>query len=263
MNISLAKLISRNSFVFIILVSFYMNCYADYRSNNLEGFNWYNEKDLELEKEDNVKSEVPSQKEELPEYEKNIRSLQARHKAAHRRALDNPTKDNLLEELRLEKEMMNKSKIYAERRVAVAAISPEYIDMKSHSNVLHRSVQERVEKKEMDAKLNKLSQRWGLILQIQDDCLHCHTFAPIVLEFANKYGFELLAASASGNEFKGISGVVDSGEMVMFNPKRETPILYLVKMDGKEVFPISRGINSEMQIILNIEMIDKQLRKLF
>lgn len=239
------------------------------RGKILQGYNWYSEqknkdKDKEIDKEGKkLQQERLEPNEELPEYEKNIRKLQARLNKAHRMALDNPTTDNLLEELRIEKEMIQKSQIYGERKVAVAMMDSELTNIKKHSNILHRSVQEDVEKEENFEKLYKLSKEWGLILQVQRDCKHCHAFAPIVLELAEKYGFELLAATDNGEDFEFIEGVEDKGEMELFNPNRETPILYLVKSDGKEVLPISRGINSEEQIIINIMTIDKHIRKLF
>ena len=251
----------------ILQVSVVASSYAA-PHKELEGFNWYNEKPIVLKKEKLKKPTAEVSKtdldiKDLPQYEKNIRSLKARHKKAHRQALDDPTIEHLLEELRLEKEMMNKSRVYGERRVAVTMLDSQFTNMKEHSNVLHRRVQEQVDSKEMLEKLTKLSEDWGLILQVQDNCQHCHSFAPIVLEFANNYGFQVLAASKDGHDFKQIEGVKDHGEMVQFNPSRVTPVLYLVKSDGKEVIPISRGIHSEDEIITYIKRIDKHLRRLF
>jgi conjugal transfer pilus assembly protein TraF len=255
-----------------ILVIF--SSYAMPEPQKLEGFNWYNEKKEELRQKENERLEKTMQEnlsdvvlkekpEELPEYEKNIRSLQKRHKEAHRQALDNPTTENLLRELRIEREMMDKSKQYAERRVVIAMLDSKLHDMSEHSNVLHRRVQDGVEEKEIAEKLSFLSKDWGLVLQIEQDCHHCHAFAPIVLEFAEAFGFQLIAASKDGSDFNGIEGVRDMGKMLVFNPERLTPMLYLVKGDGKEVFPISRGINNQAQIIENIKAIDKHLRRLF
>jgi len=244
-----------------------MQCYAKERISLLEGFNWYNEKPvIKQKKKESLKEEDKSTKQEnkeLPQYEKNIRSLQERHEQAHRRALDQPTQENLLAELRLEKEMMSKSQVYGERRVTVAMLDSEFSNIKDHSNVLHRRVQDQIDDKDNFKKLNGLSQNWGIVLQTSEDCPHCHAFAPIVLEFANKYGFQLLASNKAGQDFHGIEGIQDNGEMLVFNPSRETPMLYLIKGDGKEVFPISRGINSADQIIININNIDKHIRRLF
>jgi hypothetical protein len=140
------------------------------RIKSLQGFNWYNEKpEQKNEKVENTPKQATAQTvpaEELPVYEKNIRSLQERHKKAHRQALDNPTTENILTEMYLEKEMMQKSQLYGERRVALAMMSNEFTDMKAHSNVLHKRVQEEIEDKEIHQKLSKLSQEWGLILQV-------------------------------------------------------------------------------------------------
>ena len=262
-------------FVIITISCYASSCYAtssDVKAKNrtriLEGFNWYNEKPMPpKKKKDEFVTEKTSpaklEKEKLPEYEQNIRSLQERHKQAHRRALDNPTQSNLLAELRLEKEMMRKSQIYGERRVAVAMLSSEFSNMEAHSNVLHRNLQKEIDDKENFVKLTKLSTDWGIVLQVSEDCVHCHRFAPIILEFAQKYGFQLLAANNTGEDFYGIEGIIDNGEMLVFNPNRETPMLYLIKADGKEVLPISRGINSSDQIISNIHKIDKHIRRLF
>ena len=83
------------------------------------------------------------------------------------------------------------------------------------------------------------------------------------MEFAQKYGFQLLAANKKGEDFKGIKGITDNDEMLMFNPTRVTPLLYLIKSNGREVFPISRGINSANQILTNIKNIDKHIQRLF
>ena len=214
----------------LILILFFtasLSSFASGRTVPLEGYNWYNEKSEEKKEKpvDREQSTISSvqQEPELPEYERNIRSLQDRHEKAHRQALDNPTKENILAELRLEKEMMNKSQLYGERRVAVAMLDSQFTDMKAHSNVLHKRVQEEIDEVEAARNLAKLNQDWGLILQVEEDCPHCHAFAPIVLELANKYGFQLLAANKNGADFNGIKGIADNGQMLLFNPNRETP----------------------------------------
>jgi conjugal transfer pilus assembly protein TraF len=238
---------------------------GDY-ADQFQGFNWYNEI-FEEEKKERKKAEEQNAPKNaapaLPDYEKNIRSLQKRHREAHRRALDNPTTENILIELRLEREMLRKSKLYGERRVAVALLDSDAVNMKEHSNILHRRVNEELEDRDNVTKLRNLSEKWGLVLQVAANCVHCHAFAPIVLSFAEKYGFQLLAASKDGKDFGGIEGVLDVGQMLKFNPSRLTPILYLIRGDGKEVLPISKGIHSEDQIIQHIKYIDKHITRLF
>ena len=252
----------------LIIQAFTFNAFATDNSR-LKGFNWYGKveqekKEPEIKKpEDKQAPKATPKEEELPEYEKNIGDLKRRHKEAHRRALDNPTNENLLAELYIEKEMMNKSKLYAERRVAVAKLDAQFTDMQHHSNVLHRSVQDQVVAAEDSKKLKSLGKDWGLILQISEECPHCHVYGPIVKSFAKEHNIQLLAASKNGEDFDGIEGVRDIGQMLLFNPKRATPVLYLVKSDGKEVWPIDRGVRSANEIIQRIKQIDKHVRRLF
>lgn len=264
----ISELRMREVFAILMIMFFFLSdidiARGDY-ADQFRGFNWYNEvfeeekKEKRAEEQNRQKNAAPS----LPDYEKNIRSLQKRHREAHRRALDNPTTENILIELRLEREMLRKSKLYGERRVAVALLDSENVNMKEHSNVLHRRVNEELEDKDNIGKLKNLSKEWGLVVQVSENCLHCHSFAPILLSFAEKYGFQLLAASKDGKNFEGIEGVMDAGQMLKFNPTRATPILYLLKGDGKEVWPISKGIHNEDQIIQNIKYIDQHIRRLF
>jgi conjugal transfer pilus assembly protein TraF len=253
--------------ILILCLTIAVNSFASGRTVPLEGYNWYNEKSEGKQEKPVDRKESSNkfvqQEPELPEYEKNIRSLQEEHNQAHRKALDNPTIENILAELRLEKEMLRKSQLYGQRRVAIGMLDSQFTDMKAHSNVLHRRVQEEIDEVEVAKNLEKLSQDWGLILQVEGNCRHCHAFAPIVLKLANKYGFQLLAASKDGTDFHGIEGIADNGQMLLFNPNRETPMLYLIKSNGREILPISRGINSEDQIIINIKNIDKHIRRLF
>jgi conjugal transfer pilus assembly protein TraF len=253
--------------ILILFLTASLTSFASGRTVPLEGYNWYNEKSEGKQEKPVDRKESSNkfvqQEPELPEYEKNIRSLQEEHNQAHRKALDNPTIENILAELRLEKEMLRKSQLYGQRRVAIGMLDSQFTDMKAHSNVLHRRVQEEIDEVEVAKNLEKLSQDWGLILQVEGNCRHCHAFAPIVLKLANKYGFQLLAASKDGTDFHGIEGIADNGQMLLFNPNRETPMLYLIKSNGREILPISRGINSEDQIIINIKNIDKHIRRLF
>lgn len=265
------KMLNLGQLLFLFLIMILLSsrlCMAKTDERLLQGYNWYSES-METQKkqqpleENSTKLENKTKEIELPEYERNIRKLQKQHEEAHRRALDKPTLENIIKELYYEKIMTDKASLYAARRVTAANILPQLIDMKSHSNVLHQRISDEQQKHEDQQKLFTLSKGWGLILQVQDDCPYCHIFAPIVKEFAADNGFQLLAASSRGKKFEDIEGVVDRGQMQLFNPKGLTPMLYLLKNDGSEVLPISRGINNKVQIVENIKNINKHVRRLF
>jgi type I site-specific restriction-modification system R (restriction) subunit len=109
--------------ILILFLTASLTSFASGRTVPLEGYNWYNEKSEGKQEKPVDRKESSNkfvqQEPELPEYEKNIRSLQEEHNQAHRKALDNPTIENILAELRLEKEMLRKSQLYGQRRVAM------------------------------------------------------------------------------------------------------------------------------------------------
>ena len=237
-------------------------------NRELQGYNWYSEvaeKEQQQKDKDPQESKLDGTKNgpELPEYERNIRQLKRKRKEAHRRAVDQPSFENILAELYYERMMSDKATLYSSRRVAVANMLPQLINMDAHNNVLHQRISNEQHSRADYQKLLSLSKEWGLILQVQDECAYCHVFAPIVKDFAQEHGFELLAASRDGQSFEGIEGVVDRGQMRIFNPRGLTPMLYLLKHDGSEVLPISRGINNAVKITENIMSIDKHIRRLF
>jgi len=69
--------------------------------------------------------------------------------------------------------------------------------------------------------------------------------------------------SRKGASYHGIESVIDNGKLDFINPKLEAPVLYLTSSNGKEIFPIARGINNSDQIIQNINNVNKHFRKLF
>ena len=119
---------------------------------------------------------------------------------------------------------------------------------------------------ENDYKLKKLAKNWGLILQIDNLCSYCQVFAPIVKQFANKYGFQLIFVSNSETNSKtrlqGISIIKDTGLLKTLNPENIVPVLYLVESSGKQIYPITRNIINEDKIIENIMAIDSHYQKL-
>ena len=239
--------------------------YAANKDRVLEGYNWYSEKqdisdDIDHDKNDSSTIAEGALK---SKEEQNVELLKENYRKAHLRALDNPTFENVLEEMILEQKMMDKSKQYSYQRLAVSMLDNRFISGENSSNVLHRRLQEKKEQEANREKLSMLAKDWGLVLQVSQDCSYCHTFAPIVGRMAEKYGFELLAASRSGEYFAGIKGVRDEDELIELNPRRETPMLYLIKSDGKEVYPIARGVTTEAQVIKNIKLIDRQVQRLF
>ncbi|KDO03231.1 conjugal pilus assembly protein TraF [Rickettsia tamurae subsp. buchneri] len=122
-------------------------------------------------------------------------------------------------------------------------------------NSLHKKLYEVRQEEENSKKLRLLAKDWGLILQVNQGYEYCHAFTPIVLEFANKYKFQLLLVSNDGKNFEHIKTTRDTGLLSRLNPTNLVPVLYLVDSSGKQIYPVARGIINEDKIAENILLI--------
>ncbi|AFC74910.1 F plasmid transfer operon family protein [Rickettsia parkeri str. Tate's Hell] len=129
-------------------------------------------------------------------------------------------------------------------------------------NSLHKKLYEVRQEEENSQKLRLLAKDWGLILQVNQGCNYCQTFTPIVLEFANKYKFQLLFVSNDGENFEHIKTTRDTGLLSRLNPTNLVPVLYLVDSSGKQIYPVARGIINEDKIAKNILLIVQHYNRL-
>ena len=244
-------------------------------SNNRQqpkGFLWYNEELVqELPSETNKppSSEIPlplnskqepSSKQEP--YDQRIEALKRDFNRSQRKALDNPTVENIIIAQRLHKQILEKSHKFAAMWQLASLLDYKLINSNEPANSLHKKLHEVNQKENNSAKLKYLSKSWGLILQVSSECSYCHAFAPIVRQFASKYGFQLLFVSSSGVLFEDVQTAKDTGLLKQLNPEHIVPTLYLVDSKGQQIYPIARSIINEDKIAENILTIDQHYHKL-
>ncbi|CAG7600018.1 hypothetical protein MHYMCMPASI_01146, partial [Hyalomma marginatum] len=85
--------------------------------------------------------------------------------------------------LRLHKEILDKSHKFA-TMWQPATLLDYRLTNNICANSLHKRLYEVKQEEKNSAKLRFLDQDWGLILQVNQGCSYCHTFAPIAQEFA-------------------------------------------------------------------------------
>jgi len=90
-----------------------------------------------------------------------------------------------------------------------------------------------------------------------EGCIYCQRFIPIVEAAQKTYGFKVLAISDFGGNFGPFEGQKDTGLISNLNPEGEAPLLFLIHKDGKEIYPIARGITDLEQIGDHILMVIK------
>ncbi len=222
-----------------------------------QGFLWYNEDHaytLEILK---FSQDKKKQEPELEPYDQRIEALKKEFNRAKRKALDDPTLENIIIAQRLQKQIMEKAHKFATMWQLATILDHQLSNINEPTNSLHKRLYEEKQGQENDYKLKKLAKNWGLILQIATNCAYCKAFAPIVKQFANKYGFQLIFVGGNEEKFQDVTTVKDTGLLKKLNPENIVPVLYLIASDGRQIYPIVRSIVSEDKIIDNILTIDQ------
>lgn len=221
-----------------------------------QGFLWYNEQ--QMEETNKLQSHDASSLSKLKQesydeiYDQRIEDLKQQFNRAQRQALDNPTLNNIIIAQRLHKQILEKSHQFATMWQLASFLDYRLTNIHEPVNSLHKRLYEIRQAEENSENLRFLARNWGLILQVNQDCNYCHAFSPIVKEFADKYGFQLLLVSNNGENFADIKTTKNTGLLNKLNPKYFVPALYLVDSCGTQIYPVARGIISEDKIAENI-----------
>jgi conjugal transfer pilus assembly protein TraF len=195
-------------------------------------------------------------------YDQRIEELKQKFNDAERKALDNPTLENVIKAQKWQKIIMEKSQKFAAMWQLATLIDHSLTNANEPVNSLHKRLYQEATEQVNNNKLTNLAKDWGLILQVSNNCPYCQAFAPIAKQFASKYGFQLLFVSNNGTDFQNIKTSKDTGLLQALNPENIVPILYLVDSSGKRIYPVARGIISEDKIIENIVTIDLHYQNL-
>ncbi|WP_375318657.1 conjugal transfer protein TraF [Candidatus Tisiphia endosymbiont of Oplodontha viridula] len=229
-------------------------------SNKPQGFLWYNEEQMQ-ESPPYSRSKL-SLEVKQESHDQRIETLKQQFNRSQRKALDNPTLENVIKAQKWQKIIMEKSQKFAAMWQLATLIDHSLINNNEPSNSLHKKLYQEATEQVNNNKLVNLAKDWGLILQVSNNCPYCQAFAPIAKQFASKYGFQLLLVSSNGTDFQNVKTSKDTGLLRALNPENIVPILYLVDSSGKRIYPVARRIISEDKIIENIVTIDLHYQNL-
>ena len=262
-------MIIRYAIIVIVLLSVSVTneAFALFTKTPPEGFLWYNEnlpKKAETQQKETAKQRDNLEHPPINDWGQRLENLKQRLEQAEKKALDNPTLANVLQAQRLQKLVVDKAEKFATMWQLAALIDAKLINFEEHSNSLHQKLQEQKNAKQDDDRLKNIAQSWGMVLQFDAGCPICHTFAPIIKELAEKYGFQILAVSKTGEDFLDMPGGIDTGFLVNsgLNPEKLVPVLYLMSSDGRMIYPIARGLTEQSKIIENIMLLSQNHQRL-
>jgi conjugal transfer pilus assembly protein TraF len=117
-----------------------------------------------------------------------------------------------------------------------------------------------------DQLIREMSQSWGLYFFFRSNCAYCHLQAPLLLQFAAKYGFTIMPVSLDGGTLPDFpnpardTGLANAVADAIGVPMQHfvTPALILARPSTREVLPVGFGALNMDEIVQRIAMAVRQ-----
>ena len=210
------------------------------------GWHWYETQEPEVRSQES--GEI------TPEHgQSTLSKTPAETVAAYRKELENrlaqawlkPTPQNIQAYQEMQKDMLDRSQAFSTGWMQTVFLNPQLDHtLVSPVNQQARHIQLDQEKKHLQQTIHTLKEEFGLFFFFSGDCNYCHQFAPIVKQFADHYGWKVLAISVDGGQVAEFpNAVADEGLFETWGGQI-LPALYAVNPQTEQVIPIAYGLTS-------------------
>ena len=236
------------NFKVLVLFGVSFPVFANFYDEHAEGWFWYQdpvvqEEEKEEKEKTNTSPQVPKTAlDHLNSYKKNLELKKAE-------ALMNPTYDKVQAYMVAQKDMSDRadhfSKVWQEVVLTRPTLNPE---IKNPTSQFVRQVKNDEEARRKKEVLSALSKSYGLFLFVSENCPYCKAFAPVVKEFANRYGFSVMVVY-TGNQVAPEIGALfeeiqaNNGMAQAFGVD-QAPALMAFDASAQDLIPVSYGATS-------------------
>ncbi len=167
-----------------------------------------------------------------------------------KRALDHailhPTPDNVSYYIKIQNMINNNSSHFARVWQQVLQHNPQldYSIMHPTNHVGKQVYLDQYHQAQAQA-IHALAKHHGLFFFFRSTCPYCHRFAPIVKDFAQRYGITVVPVSLDGGTLPEFPHAkIDNGASQTFHVS-VVPALFLVDPTTKNVTPVAYGLTTE------------------
>ena len=249
--------------VFLIIASLILpSLHAQYYQHHERGWHWYEAQQVQELEEFPQEAEHPTSERKKPD---SLRKKSPKEiVASYREELENrladawmyPTPHKIKAYQEMQQDMVNRSKTFSEGWMQNVFLNPDLDNTITNPvNQRARHVQFDLEKKHVKEIIESLAQEYGLFFFFSGECEYCHQFAPIVKQFSDQYGWQVLAISLDGGQLEEFPGAQpDNGlfDQWQQGKKRVMPALYAVNPNTGHVIPIALGMTGIDQMEIRI-----------
>jgi conjugal transfer pilus assembly protein TraF len=242
-NLDLIKLLVKlkvlSLSMFICLVFNHFSVFGNFFSYHGKGWHWYEKMPSIPATRQNNQSLLPlSPSQKLKVLRKNLEDKLAL-------ALLEPTIENVKSYMVAQKILTDQAKHFSQIWLQTVFTNPSLDhSLKSPVNQKARYIQIDLQKQQTEKIIKDLAKEYGLFFFFKSDCPYCFEFAPIVKEFANIYGWQVLAISSDGKKLEEFpnsvldNGLIEQWQIAVF------PALFAIHPKTSRVIPIAYGLSS-------------------
>ena len=180
-----------------------------------------------------------------------IQKMRMSLEEARAAAVLDPSPEKATAYLRLQQKMLQKAAAFSDafRRAVWATPDLDYT-LKRPVGALAKQLWSDERRKERDAALAGLNDRYGLIYLGHAECAGCKVFGPLLRAFAIRHGLDVLAVSMTGEALEGWpEATPDNGRAEKLGlGGAPLPAVVLFDNETKKVLPVVFGVIAEDQL---------------
>jgi conjugal transfer pilus assembly protein TraF len=217
---------------------------ATYWHEHREGWFWYRDP---VQPKPRAPSAAPKKPKDLDDFD----ALQKRLEDLKRVAVMNPTDSNLLAYMRLQRRVMDKSQVFADRwqRLVWSVPDLDYGINGRPTNAMAIHVFDDQQRDRDARSVRSLAATHGLIFVFRSDCPFCHRFAPILKRFEQEFGIKVLAISMDGGTLPEYPDARPDNGIAARLQARSVPALYLTQPSRRDIRPVGFGLMSDTELL--------------
>lgn len=236
---------------------------AGWYDDHARGWYWYEQ---QIQKQKEIQAELQPSMPVMSPTEQ-VKALRKDAELKLHRAMMEPTEQNVIDYIKAQRLLATKSESFAQTWQKVLFYHPELNPTTTNpvsNNALH--IHRQQETLKTQAQIKALAKDHGLFFFFRGDCPYCQAMAPLVKNFAEKYGWKVVAIQlgnvglAEFPEAKKDNGIVASlgvnhvPALMAVKPGKSSGEKGEEKEEGK-VLPLAYGYISESEIEDRVKVI--------
>ena len=208
-----------------------------------EGWHWYESlSDGKTEEKKQKNDSTVSPQTPTERIEDQRKELEAK---LHSAILE-PNSENIIAYILAQKAIMDQSERFSEAWKRIVMTTPsldETLVYPVDQNA--RTIYDTEQGKELQKRIRRLSQDYGLFFFFKKECSFCHHFAPIVKRFSQKYGWSVLAISLDGGVLPEFPNARQDNGIAKRLQIQHIPALVALHPTTQQLIPLAYGLISE------------------